>query len=344
MSTARQEDAGLLIKNDLSGVLPHRAHGSTTVKLGVLGPLTVADGCTDRTPTAPKQRQLLALLLLNANTTVPVPQLVEELWGFDPPPSAVAAIQTYVKQLRRTLPARHDPVKRSPLITRGRGYLIEVQPGELDLERFRHMVDPSHLVNDTLTIARTYSTALALWRGPVLIDVKTGPLLQTAAARLEAERFEAVIRLLAAQLNLGLHRALIAEISALTCRHPTSEALSAQLMLALYRSDRRADALAEYHRVRRTLRAEMGTTPGPALQRLNTDIIIGSPRLDPPRQIRTMLSPEHLIGFATGRTQLPSDPGVRTPGSPKSDRQLALREPTGGRSGVSTVRRAGAAD
>ncbi|MGH3908081.1 MAG: AfsR/SARP family transcriptional regulator [Pseudonocardiaceae bacterium] len=265
------------------------------MEFGLLGPLSVVDGDTERTPTAPKQRQMLALLLLHANHVVSMAQFTEELWEGDPPASAVAAVHTYIMQLRRTMhggPAG-DGIPAERLTTREHGYRLEVRPGELDLDVFeaRLRVARDALANNEDGFAaRQLRSALDLWRTHVLVDVPAGPLLRATIARIERNRLDAIGQRICADLNLGRHHELIGELSALVYHHRTSEDLAAQLMLALYRSGRQADALATFHRLRRVLRDDVGAIPSPRMHQLYTDILSAHPRLETSSSTRTPLS------------------------------------------------------
>ncbi|MEU6062844.1 AfsR/SARP family transcriptional regulator [Streptomyces sp. NPDC047097] len=257
--------------------------------------MTVLDRGTDRAPSAPKQRQMLALLLLNANYVVSMSQFVEELWEYNPPPSAVAAVHTYVMQLRRTLHGKGPGAAGTTgrLETRDQGYLLHVHPGELDLDLYETQVQAArHTLEDgdLAEGARMMRGALDMWRGQILADVPVGPLLQAALAVIERNRLDAVVRRIHTDLHLGRHHELIGELSALVHQHPGHEALTAQLMLALYRSGRQADAIAIFHRLRRDLREELGATPCPRLQQLNADILVAHPRLESPSGAGSQLS------------------------------------------------------
>ncbi|GLZ43348.1 AfsR/SARP family transcriptional regulator [Actinokineospora sp. NBRC 105648] len=253
------------------------------MEFGLLGPLSVTERGVDRTPTAPKQRQMLALLLFNANRVVTTVQFVDELWEFAPPPSAVAAVHTYVRQLRRTLPGPR-------LITRDQGYRVEVRPGELDLAVFRARVADARTTADPAVLARRLRAALDLWRAALLVDVTPGPLLRGAIAAVERDRLATVCLRIDAELHLGGHHDLIGELSGLTHRHPGHEGLAAHLMTALYRSGRQADALTAFHRLGRGLAEESGSPPSPRLHRLYTDILSADPRLEGPVGLGPALS------------------------------------------------------
>lgn len=254
----------------------------------MLGPMSVDENGYDRTPSAPKHRQMLALLLMNANHVVSMAQFVEELWEYSPPPRAVAAVHTYVMQLRRILQGGGTAAEASAagrLVTRDQGYALRVQDGELDLHVYERRVRAGRALLDAGELdagAQEIRTAHAMWSGQGLIDAPAGPLLRAALAAIEHDRVEAVSQRVRAELRLGRHHQLLAELCALVHQDPTNEQLTGQLMLALYRSGRQADALAAFHRLRRVLREELGTRPNKDIHRLITDILSGHPRLEPP--------------------------------------------------------------
>ncbi|MER5772202.1 AfsR/SARP family transcriptional regulator [Streptomyces sp. NPDC001985] len=265
------------------------------MEFGVLGPLRAVDAGVSRAPTAPKQRQMLALLLLNANHVVSVAQFLEELWEGRPPSSAVAAVHTYVMHIRRTLGARPRVCPTAPerLHTRDQGYVLEVRPGELDLARYRDRLRAARkaaLRGDIPTGAAELSAAEGLWHGPLLVDVTAGPLLRSSAEAIERDRLRAVSCRIRAFLLLGRHHELLGELAALVHRHTTDEDLAASLMLALYRSGRQADALTVFHRLRHTLREELGTSPSPRVQQLHMDLLAAHPRVEKPSGIHCGLS------------------------------------------------------
>ncbi|MFJ5552957.1 BTAD domain-containing putative transcriptional regulator [Streptomyces sp. NPDC093225] len=248
--------------------------------------MSVTENGDDRTPSAPKHRQMLALLLMNANQVVSMAQFVEELWEYSPPPRAVAAVHTYVMQLRRILHGGATAVACGRLVTREQGYLLRVEDGELDLHLYESRLRAGRALLDAGEPdagARLLRTADAMWSGTTgLVDAPTGPLLRAALAPIERERTEATVRRIHAELALGRHQELVSELCALVHQDLTHEELTAQLMLALYRSGRQADALAAFHRLRHALREDLATTPGPDVHRLTTDILTGHPRLEPP--------------------------------------------------------------
>ncbi|MFF6873351.1 BTAD domain-containing putative transcriptional regulator [Streptomyces sp. NPDC090109] len=256
------------------------------MEFGVLGPVVMNDGGISHLPSAPKTRQLLALLLLNANTPVPASICIEELWGTRAPRSAVQTLHTYVLHIRRALAgcpsvASAEEAKRI-LVTRHQGYLIDVEPGGLDLHHYeRHMGDAraAQASGDDRALAAALRAALGVWRGPTLVDVPAGPRLEARIAGLEETRLTTFERCVEAELRLGLHHRLLGELRALTADHPTHESLHAQYMLALYRSGRVAQALDVYHTLRERLNDELGLEPSPRLRHLQTAILAANPAL-----------------------------------------------------------------
>jgi DNA-binding SARP family transcriptional activator len=247
----------------------------------ILGALEVrADGRPLQLGAA-KQRALLALLLLSANELVPASRLVDELWDERPPATAGHSVQVYVSQLRKLL--RTDAAGADVIVSRPPGYLLRVAPEQFDLRRFERLVeeaDGARAVGDAALAAGLLREALALWRGAALADLVHEPFAQTAAARLEEIRLAAVERRIEVDLLLGRHADLVGELEQLAAEHPLRERLHGQLMLALYRSGRQAEALDVYRRVRHTLSEELGLEPSPALQQLERSILQQDPELE----------------------------------------------------------------
>jgi YVTN family beta-propeller protein len=235
----------------------------------VLGPLEVRDG--DRTlPLAgAKQRALLALLLVHANHVLSRDRLIDELWGDHPPETAVQSLQVYVSRLRKLLPP-------DTLLTRPPGYLLELGPNELDLQRFERLLAAGHEAlaqGESERASDVLHEALALWRGPALAEFVFEPFAQAEIGRLEDLRLAAVEERLEADLALGRHADLIGELEALIAENPYRERLRGQLMLALYRSGRQTEALEAYRAARRELVDELGIEPSGTLQRLEQAIL-----------------------------------------------------------------------
>ena len=231
----------------------------------ILGPLEVVDGDRPIALGGDRQRAILALLLTRPNEVVSTDRLADELWGASPPKRALNTIQYYVSQLRKALGADR-------IVTRPPGYLIRVDPEELDLARFERLVDEGS--------AQSLHEALALWRGPALADLAYESFAREEAARLEELRLAAQERRVDADLERGRSAEVVTELEQLIAQHPLRERLRGQLMLALYRSGRQAEALAAYQAARSTLVDELGIEPGPALQELERAILRQDPSLD----------------------------------------------------------------
>ena len=236
----------------------------------ILGPLEVLDGGREVPLGGSKQRALLAFLLLHANRVVPRDRLIDELWDTAPPETARTALQVHVSQLRKAL-------GRDAIVTRAPGYVIQVGPGELDLERFERLVAAADRT-DASQAAKTLREALALWRGPPLADLGDS-VARAERAQLEEQRLLALEQRIDADLELGLHAQLVPELEALVREHPLRERLRAQLMLALYRCGRQAEALDAYQRGRRLLSDELGLEPGDRLKQLEKAILEQDPSL-----------------------------------------------------------------
>ncbi|MFL5919322.1 MAG: BTAD domain-containing putative transcriptional regulator [Gaiellaceae bacterium] len=247
-------------------------------QFNLLGPLLVTVGGEPIPLGGAKRRALLAALLLEANRIVSRDHLIDALWGEDPPDTARNTIQVYVSQLRKLLP-------EGALETAPPGYRLVVDPEAIDLFRFIRLSQHGRSalnVGNAAAAADTLRSALALWRGAALADLAWEPLAQGEAVRLEEFRLGALEDRIDADLALGRHGQLIGELERLVAEHPLRERLRGQLMLALYRADRQADALAVYQRARRALVDELGIEPGESLRKLERAILEQSPSLDAP--------------------------------------------------------------
>jgi DNA-binding SARP family transcriptional activator/tetratricopeptide (TPR) repeat protein len=245
------------------------------VEFGVLGPLQVNG--SDVT-LAGKLRVVLAVLLLHANQAVPVDALVDALWDDAPPASARTTLQGYVKRLRQ-LPG---PAVAERIITRSPGYLIEMRPGEFDLGSFTGLSDQGRAAaraGDWESAAALFADALALWRGQPLCDVPSAVLQRTEVPRLTELRMRAMESRIEADLRLGRHGELVSELRRLTSLEPLREGLHGQLMQALYRSGRQAEALEVFRGADRRLRDELGIGAGPELRLLHQRILAADPLL-----------------------------------------------------------------
>jgi DNA-binding SARP family transcriptional activator len=237
-----------------------------------------------------KQRSLLAVLLLHANEVVAADRLIAELWGESPPATVAKSVQSYVMRLRRELGAAR-------LTTRPPGYVLNVSPGELDLAVFERLCAEARRA-EPARAAEKLREALALWRGPPLADLAYEPFAQSEIARLEELRLAVLEERIDADLACGRHGDLVGELEALVTEHPLRERLRAQLMLALYRSGRQAEALHAYRATRRELADELGLEPGEALRRLEQAILRHDPELEldtPPRPSRSPPEPERSL-------------------------------------------------
>lgn len=244
----------------------------------VLGALEVLDGERSLSLAGAKQRALLALLLVHANHVLSRDRLIDELWGEKPPDTAVQSLQVYVSRLRKLLP-------RDSLLTRPPGYLLELEPDELDLRRFERLLAEGRealAARDAERATRVLHDALALWRGPALAEFAFEPFAQAEIGRLEDLRLAAVEERVEADLALGHHADLIGELEALVAENPYRERLRGQLMLALYRSGRQAEALDAYKDARRALVDELGIEPSERLQQLEKRILTHDETLEAP--------------------------------------------------------------
>ena len=223
-----------------------------------------------------KQRVVLVILLLHANEVVPSERLIDELWAQRPPGSATKTVQVYVSKLRRAL--GHEL-----LVTHGRGYMLRVEPGEMDADRFQSLVGDGRdklSAGDPRAAGALLREALELWRGPPLADFASESFATGEIARLEEMRLAALEDRVDADLALGEHAPLVGELEALAREHPLRERLSGQLILALYRAGRQADALAAYRKLSALLREELGLEPSGPLQTLELSILRRDASLD----------------------------------------------------------------
>ena len=245
----------------------------------ILGPLEVrADGRAVQLGGA-RPRAVLAVLALHANQPVSAERLAVALWGEDAPPSAVKTIQVYVARLRKAI---GDP---DALVTTPAGYRLRVRPGELDAEHFERSVADGRealLAGHAEDAAVRLRQALELWRGPPLAELASLPFAPAEIARLEEQQLAAVELHIDAELAAGRDAELVAEVQQLTREHPWRERLHAQLMLALYRSGRQADALEAYRHAREVLVEQLGIEPGPELHDVQQAILDQDPALDAP--------------------------------------------------------------
>jgi DNA-binding SARP family transcriptional activator/tetratricopeptide (TPR) repeat protein len=275
------------------------------VEFGILGTLEVTAGPARLELGGTRQRVVLATLLLSANRVVTVDRLVEAMYGEDPPSTARLQAQISVHSLRRLF-AGHGGTEL--ITTRSGGYEIRVADGELDSHRFTELVAKAREASQPERAIASYRDALRLWRGPAL-DGLDSQLLRDVARGLDEHRIAANEDRITLELDLGRHHELVGELTQMVREHPLRERLHGQLMLALYRCDRSADALQAYRDARRIMIGELGIEPGRQLQRLEHDILTAARSLDlapgpappaaPQRQVPGML-PADIADF-TGR-------------------------------------------
>jgi DNA-binding SARP family transcriptional activator/tetratricopeptide (TPR) repeat protein len=274
----------------------------TGLVFGLLGPLEVRRGGSLVPVGGPRQRALLALLLCHANRVVSRDQLVDELLGDQPAESAERMLRVQISRLRKALAGGGPP----RLLARPPGYLLRVEPGELDLDLFEQRVATGRDAlsrGDPGRAAVLLRGAESLWRGRPLADLEFEPFARFEIQRLEAQRLLAAEDRIEAELALGQHGALCPELEQLVAEHPLRERLRGQLMLALYRSGRQAEALAVFHDTRRALDAELGIEPGPALRQVHEQMLAADPLLDlptPAGAAATRTLPRDIASF-TGR-------------------------------------------
>ena len=234
----------------------------------LLGPIEVFDGTSNLPLGGPKPRTLLVQLVLHLDRRVPAGRLIGAVWGDEPPPAVRNSLQTYASHLRKVLGAER-------LEGGAAGYVLHGTPDEVDAVRFERLVDHARAVGatDPAGAVGAYRDALALWRGPALDDLSDQPSLQSEIARLEELRLAAVEERLGLELVLGRHAELVPELEQLTVQHRLRERFWAQLMVALYRAGRQADALAAFDRARRLLAEELGVDPSPELRRVHEQVL-----------------------------------------------------------------------
>ena len=264
--------------SDLSGLI------RCEMRFAVLGPLEVSVDAGPLSLGGHKQRTLLAVLLVRANAVVSRDELTDALWGDRPPPSADVSLDAYLHRLRKLL--GHDRLLRQT-----GGYLLHVEPDELDADRFERLAadgrraavdgDPAGAVN-------AFNEALALWRDPAWFDIRDNPTVSAEALRLDELRLDALESRIEADLTLGGGAELVAELERLVGEHPLRERLLGALMIALYRAGRQTDALHTFQSARQRLVDDLGLEPGPELHDLQRRILLHDPSLEPPRRFPSM--------------------------------------------------------
>ena len=248
----------------------------------ILGPLEVLDDGRSLALAGTKPRALLALLLLHANETLTTDRLIDALWGEHPPAGAAKTLQMHISRLRKALAGSDGSGRASPIVTRERGYELALDPEQLDSHRFERLLarGRAELAGDRADSAvRAFEEALALWRGDPLADLAYEPFALPEIARLDDLRSATLEQLIEAKLALGGHAEVVEQLEVLIGEHPYRERLRAQLMLALYRCDRQADALQAYQDARTTLVEELGIEPGERLRELEQAVLAQDPAL-----------------------------------------------------------------
>jgi DNA-binding SARP family transcriptional activator len=299
------------------------------VEFRLLGPLEVLRDGRPVSLGGQKPRAVLAILLLNANRVVSADRLIDALWGESPPSGAANTLQAHVSSLRKALADKDAGSADGRIRTQRPGYVIDVRPEELDLVRFEHLVERGHAAlaaGDAQSAARLLHEALGLWRGRALADFAYEPFAEHESARLEELRLVALEERIEADLGAGRHRELVPELERLAAEHPLRERLRGQLILALYRAGRQADALRVYQETRRVLIDELGIEPSPALQQLERAILVQdagleakAPKADGalppliappvrPREVRKTVTIVHASLIPSSDAEGPPDP------------------------------------
>ena len=314
---------------------PAPSGGTSACEVRLLGPVQVVRAGREVRLGGPRPRAVLALLVLEAGRVVPAGRLVEEVWRGSPPPGAAKTLRSYVSRLRALL----DP--DATLAARGGGYVLGLDPDLVDAVRFEQLVGAGQAVlsgGEAAAAAGRFRQALGLWRGAALADVCEVEPLAREAARLEELRLAAVEGRIEADIALGLHAEVTGELEGLVAEYPLRERLWRLLVLALYRAERQADALAAYRRARDMLAAELGLEPGEELRRLEQAVLrqevpaaAPSVRHNLPAPLTSFLGREQdlarlerLLGEArlvtltgtggTGKTRLALEAGARVVG------------------------------
>ncbi|MQS15931.1 tetratricopeptide repeat protein [Streptomyces kaniharaensis] len=275
------------------------------MKFYVIGELRVEDGAGERTVRGGRLRSLLAVLLLHPNQAVSTDRLQDALWGEELPGSGAAAVHNLVARLRRALSTADDPdrIAATPL-----GYRLRIADGELDSLLFEQHLDAARgavLDDDWESVHRETSAALALWRGVPLAELPELADAGPARERWQEARLQALEWRLDADLKLGRSTGLVTELTRLVDEHPLRETFHQQLMLALHRAGRRAQALAAYQRLHRTLRDELGVEPGRAAQQIHQEILRAQ---EPAPELAPLTSPTPAVPEPSARLgQLPAD-------------------------------------
>lgn len=308
-----------------------RQDESSRLAIRLLGPLDVTVDGTQVTLGARRLRSVFLLLALSAGRPIPTDRLIDHLWDTEPPTGAVSTVHAYLSRLRRLLDrvTTRTMARTGLLRSTSLGHLLDVPPAAIDLHRFEQAALAGHTAltaGDPMTALGELRAGLALWRGPALPDL-TSSIGDLHRTRLEGLRLAALADRLDAQAALGQDAETMPELQELVRRHPLDERFTGQLMTALYRSGRQADALAAYTRIRHRLDSELGVAPSPALSTLNAKILEHSAALRPARRADRRGPVGGLIGLDrqldTARDR-PTEPSTR-PSTGQTTRQEAVR-------------------
>jgi SARP family transcriptional regulator, regulator of embCAB operon len=251
------------------------------IEINILGPLELRDGDRAWIPRGPKVRKLLAALALRPGEVIDIATLAEELWEDSPPATLTATIRSHVYHLRLMLAGESGLPRAADLIsTEPTGYRLRAAADQIDAVRFERIVIHGRTLlerGEPAESAAVLRQALSLWRGPALVDIACGRVLDGHVTRLAEGRLRATELRLEADLRLGRHRDLVPELRGLVAAHPLNESLHAQLIETLRRSGRRAEALTAFTDLRRTLASELGVEPSPELRILHQTILANEP-------------------------------------------------------------------
>ncbi|MCF6521804.1 BTAD domain-containing putative transcriptional regulator [Streptomyces sp. JJ36] len=250
--------------------------------IDILGPLRIRHGDVSVDVPGEKLRAIIATLALSPGEVVSGAKLLDELWGENPPRTAANTLQGHIARLRRTLVQQtRSPYAREAIRTSSSGYILDVDAENIDALRFTQIVEHVgvRVRTDPERSIEQLTGALRMWRGAALSDAGQGIACRTACAHLEEMKLIARELLIEAKSALGLHREVVPELEQLLTRYPLRERFCEQLMLALYRSGRQADAISAYHRVRRQLSDDLGLEPGPGMQARLSEILRQEPSL-----------------------------------------------------------------
>ncbi|KIQ64691.1 hypothetical protein TR51_10845 [Kitasatospora griseola] len=253
----------------------------------ILGPLEVMNDHRSCAPTAPRTLATLALLLLRANHVVPLETIIKELWNDQPPRSGATTAQTYIYQLRRLIDEETGGDAKQVLVTRAPGYLLSVDPQQVDLFQFQRLTAEAQSLLEAGRPDQAgpkLRRALDLWSGPPLANVDAGPVLEGYVAALEEQRMQTLNLRIEADLRLGRHHQMVAELRALIVEHPYNEWYHSLLVFTLARIGRRHDALQAYARTRRVLSEELGLAPSHELRRIQ-QAVLHDHEIEPPQPI-----------------------------------------------------------